>query len=412
MKQTHQLYTRSFLFGILLVCCLPSCKRMDGYNDPISADATKPGTVTNVKVDNFSGGAHITYTLPNSPNLLYILAEYRINDKTTRQTKSSYYSDTITVSGFEKNREYEVTLWAVSRANVRSDAVKVTVHPTDPYYRLVLPTVTMAADFSGINVKAVNTLKKPVGIILVTYDKSTLQYEIQDQHYTSVDSIDYSVRGFDTTNRKFGIYVTDQYGNISDTLYQNISPLFEAKIDKGKFFNYRLNSDGKIEYGWDVPYLWDNKTDGYSSGWHTDPGGKIPMICTFGIGVKAKLSRFMIWERPDEWCYAHGNPKAFSLWGSDKASPADAALPRYSEPGTVVGDWVNMGNYRYPDPPSGQPITSLTAEDRAFVAAGVNFNVPFNSPEIRFLRICVSDTWSGGDFAHLMEITPYGVVKP
>jgi len=82
--------TALVLAAALFMACLNSCKKNDGYVKEVSTDMSKPAVVTNVKVKNFNGGAYITYDLPNSDNLLYVQAEYRINDKTTRQTKSSY----------------------------------------------------------------------------------------------------------------------------------------------------------------------------------------------------------------------------------------------------------------------------------------------------------------------------------
>ena len=113
---------------LILMVFLGACKRNDGFNAPVSTDKTKPGVVTNIKVKNLNGAAYITYNLPNSPNLLYVLAQYNINGKTVRQTKASYYSDTVLVDGFAKSQDYQVTLWSVSRANIQSDPVTVTVH--------------------------------------------------------------------------------------------------------------------------------------------------------------------------------------------------------------------------------------------------------------------------------------------
>ncbi|RZJ59307.1 MAG: DUF4959 domain-containing protein, partial [Flavobacterium sp.] len=120
---------------LLLVCiALHSCKKEESYNEPASTDMTKPSVVSNVKVQNFSGGANITYSLPNSNNILYVLAQYKINGMTTRETKSSYYSDTIVVEGFAKKQAYDVTLYTVSRANVKSDPLVVKVNPDTPPY--------------------------------------------------------------------------------------------------------------------------------------------------------------------------------------------------------------------------------------------------------------------------------------
>ncbi|MBB6107890.1 DUF5000 domain-containing lipoprotein [Mucilaginibacter lappiensis] len=396
------------LLLLAVVLSVISCKRNDGARVPISTDNSKPGVITNVKVNNYNGGSYITYQLPNSQNILYVLAKYQIRDNVPRETKSSYYSDTVTVEGFAKEQDYDVTLYTVSRADVLSDPVTVKVHPKTPAYISIRSTTTMTTDFGGVNVKAFNPLKKEIGVIVTAFNKATNTMEIQDQHYTTADTIDYSVRGYSTDPRSFGVYVTDKYGNISDTLKKSITPLFEQLLDKSKFSPYNLPSDTEIGYGWVLPNLWDGKTDGNSAGWHTNPGHTPPFVCTFNVGLTYKLSRFIIWERPDQYAFGHGNPKLFSLWGSNVASPQDAQLPVSSAVGTVVGDWTNLGNFRYPNPPSGLPPGATNAADNAFVLAGVNFNISISAPAVHFIRVAVGQTWSGGNFAHIMELSFYG----
>ncbi|MDN5285829.1 MAG: hypothetical protein JWR38_2103 [Mucilaginibacter sp.] len=399
------------LFCSMIMISIISCKRNDGYNQPVSTDKTKPGVVTNIKVDNYNGGSYITYNLPNSNNTLYVLAKYQIKDNVARETKASYYSDTVNLEGFATSKDYNVTLYTVSRANVMSDPVTVTVHPKTPIFTLVRQTAVLQTDFGGVNVTALNPLKKEIGVIITAFDKSTNAMEIQDQYYTQQDTINYSLRGFNTDSRQFGVYITDKFGNISDTLKKTLSPLFEQLLDKSKFSVYQLPTDSPIGYGWVLPNLWDGKTDGGSAGWHTDPGAPAPFVCTFNVGRTYRLSRFVMWERPDtdqKYAFNHGNPKTFSLWGTNVPSPKDAQLPLSAPVGTVVGDWINLANYRYPNPPSGLPVGSTNAADNAFVLAGVNFNVPLNAPVVHFLRLSVSQTWSLGNFAHVMELSLYG----
>jgi hypothetical protein len=397
-----------FLLPVLFLALLTACEEGGRYVDPVSTDTSKPLPVSNVEVHNFNGGAHITYTLPTSENLLYVQAEYKINDLKTRQVKSSYYSDTVTVRGFAQSQDYDVTLWAVSRANVKSDPIVVKVHPDTPPYLMIRPTLEISPDFGGLNILARNPLEETVGIVVITYDSVTQQQEIVDQLYTATDSINHSVRGFRDIPRSFGVYITDEFGNVSDTLRQELTPLFEQVLDKQQFFAYKLPSDNEIAYGWDLPYLWDNKVDAYSAGWHTAPGGPLPIVCTFGLGGNFQLSRFVLYERTAEFTYSHGNPRTFTLWGSSASSPQDAVLPLTSEVGAVVGDWVNLANYKFPEPPSGLPPGATNAQDAAFVLAGINFNVPINSQPVKFVRLAVSETWSNGDFAHAMEITLFG----
>ncbi|MBO9675726.1 MAG: DUF4959 domain-containing protein [Sphingobacteriaceae bacterium] len=404
---------KNSIYLILIVSLLASiaaCKKMESYNEPASSDMTKPGVVSNIKVDNFNGGAYITYTLPNSKNLLYVLAQYKINGVTTRETKSSYYSDSIMVDGFAKKQGYDVTLYAVSRAEVKSDPVVVRVNPDTPPYLLAKPTINAEPDFGGFKISGTNPAKSNLGIILLGLSDNNAS-DVIDQHYDKAAVIGYSVRGFAPVPKKIGYYVTDNFGNISDTTYKTITPFYETLLDRTKFFQYRLPSDGVIAYGWDLPYLWDGKTDGNSNGWHTAPGGSMPAIATFGLGVSAKLSRFILWERPDgsdKFAYGHGNPKVFSVWGSDAVAPRDAQLPLSAPEGTVIGDWINMGNYNYPNPPSGATPVAHTTADNDFVKAGVSFNFPLTNPKVRYIRLSVSTTWSNGTFAHAMEMAFYG----
>jgi hypothetical protein len=144
------------LAPVLIMALFSACKKQESNIEVVSNDKTKPGVVTDIKVKNFNGGAYITYKLPSSANLLYVLADYKINDNRSRQTKASYYTDTIMVDGFAQTKEYQVTLYTVSRANIKSDPVVVTVHPDLPEYLLVNTGLALTPDFGGVNVFGLN----------------------------------------------------------------------------------------------------------------------------------------------------------------------------------------------------------------------------------------------------------------
>jgi len=205
--------------------------------------------------------------------------------------------------------------------------------------------------------------------------------------------------------------LVDGYGNTSPIVKYDISPFPETLLDKSKFKAYKLASDSEIGFNWPLTNLWDGHTDGNSDGWHTNLNIKLPAVCTFDLGVKAKLFRFVVWERPDQYAYTAGNPKEFSMWGSIKSNPRDSVIPLIAPVGTVVGDWVNLGNFQYPSPPSGLKPSMINADDNIFVKAGVNFNVPLNNKQVKFIRIAVKSNWSGQNYAHLMEVAFYGSLK-
>src|SRR5690606_14837771 len=97
------------------------------------------------------GAARITYTLPKSTNILYVQAKYLIREDHYRESKTSFYTDTILVDGFAQAGEYEVELRTVSRANITSDPVVVKVEPLTPNYIRVNEGLEISPDFGGAN---------------------------------------------------------------------------------------------------------------------------------------------------------------------------------------------------------------------------------------------------------------------
>jgi len=399
---------RKSLGVLVLATCLASlifasCKKAEDGFEAVSDDMTKPAPVSNVKVENIDGAARITYSLPDSKNLLYVLARYSINDNRVRETKSSYYTDTIMVDGFAKEKDYQVTLYAVSRANVSSDPVTVNVHPKTPNYIAVNNGFDITADFGGANFFGLNKNRAALSVHLLVYNEKTKSFDEQEPEYVSADTIDVSIRNLSPVPYKVGVYTKDRFGNTSDTVIKTITPLFETLLDKSKFSTYRLPSDATIGYGWELRYFFDGNLG--DPGWHTLSSPR--STGTFGLGVSAKISRFVIWQRPSDF-YGYQNTRKFTLWGSNKANPADVALPVGSAEGTVAGDWVNLGNFVFPNPPSGLAPNQANAADKEFVAKGVNFRMPRAAQQVRFLRYECTQTWGGLDYVNAMEISLYG----
>jgi uncharacterized protein DUF4959/uncharacterized protein DUF5126/uncharacterized protein DUF5000 len=417
MKYIHKAVCFSIL-AIILAASQFSCKKTDGYNSIVSTDKTKPGIVTNVKIVNFNGGAYITYTLPNSPNILYVQASYMINDKAGRQTKSSYYSDSITVSGFAKSQDYTVTLWVVTRAEVKSDPVTVTVHPDTPAYLLMLPTMKLSPDFGGANITGSNKLSANIGVIVISPD-NTKKLQIVNQNYTNLDTVNYSIRGYDTTPRLFGVYITDQWNNISDTIYSTITPLFEVQMNKSLFKGYVLPTDV-------VPYdayrgiqnLWDNniKEPTYNTQQPITPL-VWPSWMTFDMGQTAKLSRYNMVGRtgdsePGEFMWGYGTPQTWVIWGRpdvpvDQSMPDSTGLPPLGQ-ATSAG-WINMGEFYAPPKPSGLQSPLFTSADLAFWQAGFPFNFDISLPKVRYIRFeCLTNMGGTNNFFDINELTFYG----
>src|SRR5699024_1311078 len=89
--------------GLLLSLCmflfLNNCQETSGPGLSNKGDSV-PEKTDNVKVENIPGGAHITYDLPESEDMLYIQAVYSTKGLGQQETKSTYYQDSLTIKGF------------------------------------------------------------------------------------------------------------------------------------------------------------------------------------------------------------------------------------------------------------------------------------------------------------------------
>lgn len=407
----------ALLAPAIIAVMMFACSKVEDYKDIVSGDQTKPGTVSNIKVENGPGMAIISYDLPNSENILYVQATYKINDKVSRQTKSSYYSDTIHVSGFAKKQEYTVTLQTVSRANVASDPIEVKVNPDTPPYLMAFPTISTQPDFGGININLENPAKADIGIVTIMKDPITKQFEIVNQRFTKLEDIAYSLRGYDTTDLEFGIYVTDDWDNMSDTMFTTLKPIFERQMDKSKFSRYVLSTDAKTGFGWEIENMWNGNTG--SPGYHTEqPIQPLvwPAVITFDMGQAAKLSRYTIWNRgidgSGNWLWQAGAPTTWTLWGRE-TNPVDETLPNGpGAPGvgeTSPNGWINLGTYKLPAKPSGLPNPAYSNSDLEFWNAGFSYNFNLDLPKVRYIRFQCQEIASGtNNFFNIAELTFWG----
>ncbi len=385
------------IFGLAL---LAGCTKTDlNKHYPIETGGPKPGIISNIKVINKPGAAIITYTLPDDANLQYVMAQYYINNTTLREAKSSRYTDTIHVDGFNKADEYTVTLYSVSKSEVRSDSVIVKVHPETPPYRTIAYTLKLNDDFGGVNVTFENSDESKIAIVIITKDNNN-EFFPAETFYTQSKTGSYSVRGFDTIPRVFGVYIKDRWNNVSDTLFKEVHPMFERMLDKSKFRSYKLPFDQPSAWGWEMSNLWDGKTG--EPGFHTLQGAEPhPHRFTFDMGVVAKLSRFKILQRSGDWFYGHGNPKKWIMWGT-------ATEPNSS--GTDEG-WVNLmacESIKPSELPAGQTSNEDISHARGIDGLGEEFTFPLSAPPVRYIRMEILENWSGTDFFHALEVTFWG----
>jgi len=382
-------YSLIILFiGILFT----SCKEEPIGQTPI--DQVAPGTVSNVKVENTAGGANILYLLPDDEDLLYVKAVYSLKPGRINEVKASVYSDTLKIRGFGDTDPRQISLYAVDRSGNESEQVQVTIEPLEPAVSSIGKTLRVVEDFGGVHVYWQNPTRSEISVVILKQDNNE-EYVPIEVFYSTTENGDGAARGLDTLTGLFGIYVQDRWENQSEILYDTLTPLFEQQFDRLKFKEVTLPNDEPSAWGWVLSNVWDGIIG--DQGFHTANGsGRWPQAFTIDLGVTGKISRIKEYQRQGEWIYKHGNIRSFEVWGAVTLDPS--------------GNWNNWIKLMDCESvkPSGLPLGQFTGEDQAWAAAGEEFiNSPEN-PEVRYIRINVTENWSGGDFFHFSELEVFG----
>jgi hypothetical protein len=388
---TKQLYRIVILSGLFLAGCKEEAVK------PLPAPGIgTPAPVSNVQVENRHGGAKITYAVPADPSLLYIEATW-LSRGTARNTKVSYYSDTLTLEGFGDTSVYQVKVCSVNKNEERSAPVTVSVKPLTPPILDVFSSLRVKADFGGLNVSYLNETRSNVVIKVITAD-STGKLVEAGAAYTSRYNDSFSVRGFDATPRSFGVFVKDRWDNYSDTLYTTLTPYFEAQLNKSLFREvnpYPGDVNEKI-YSASYPMnkLWDNSP---TTIFVTANGLGMPESFTIDLGVSARLSRMKYYQRQSTaFYYTSQTPMVFDVYGSN--SPASN------------GDWNSwtLLTHCVSAKPSGLPLGVVNSDDVAAAVAGEDFNFPITSQGYRYLRFKVTQTYGNASSITFAELSFWG----
>ncbi len=360
----------------------------------------KPAPVTSYEVRSVAGGAIITYDLPNSRDLRYVKAVYALADGSVRENRASVYRNELLVDGFAAAGDYTVNLVAVGVGEVESDPTPVSVTTLTPPYlktmELLAEAGNLEATFGGVRLRFQNETEAPLVIHVIAKDDDGRWQEARNL-YTRLPAGVFNVRGFPAQEREFGVFVTDRWNNRSDTLTGVFLPVFEEMMVKSRFAELRLPNDTwQAHSGFRTPeVLWDGNDRVATTIFHTAPGTGIPQHFSFDMGVRATLSRFLMYSRLDHE-YRFNHPKVFELWGSNAPNP-DGSWESW----TLVGTYTSVK-------PSGSPLGEQTTEDIEYARAGEEFDVEEQAEPYRYWRWRTLDTWGGNSDVALGELTFFG----
>ena len=409
-----------FIALLLAVSLFSSCEEELG-----DTDKTPPPLPANIQQkEAISGGAIITYDVPEVIDLLYIQARYVING-VERISKSTTYENTLTVSGFGEIKEYDVWISSVDKSGNRSDESKITVTPLTPPADLAFSTMKVEEAFGGIAVSLTNEAEAT--LIVETAVKDTLGFwQVLDSRATDKENEEFIIKDgvvFLDDAQEFKIYIKDRWDNVSDTLPKTLKPLFEELID---FNHIETSSYADDDDSWPGSlYLPRFVTDGISTNnnnyiYHSGPNTNFPVSLTIDLGTEIKISSYKMFTR---YNYEYRNHcfKSWQIWARADAPPLTTdADPDFApaKTGWEIGDtYANVDG----DPgwtlisqaattrPSG-PDGPVTSEDIAYGRAGEIHAIPINiakSRTFRYVKLCIQTSYSNS-YAAIAEMSFYG----
>lgn len=385
-------------WAVLALIVLGSCQSFEPA--PITKSDQVPKKVTVVGIERLPGGATIDYAIPKGGDILYVMAESTVRSDFTIQEKASYYHHKITLYGFPDTSEYTIELFSVSRSEVRSEPVRVAVSPLEPPIFTVAETMEINSTYGGISVSFKNNHSNASLTVGVATEKANGELSVVKNFYTDANEDTLYLRGFDAVTRKFGVFIKDEWGNSSDTVMNEFTPLFETQLDKTKFINMRLPGDSWQEYkSWGpASATWDGSVGGGKSMFGGQLVG-VPQWFSIDIGGVAKVSRLLYYPEPTG-NYAYGLvPKHFQVWGSNDPDPDGG-----------WDNWVLLSDCHVAKP-SGSPQGVITGEDIEYAQKGIEFVFPTNTPPVRYIRFKTLSIWNG-ESVLIRELTFYGNPNP
>lgn len=389
----------------LILCVLPltlwsGC--IESTVEPIEKDGSAPGPLSDVSWTAIPGGADITYELPTDNDLLYARASYTTKEGVQREFKASIYTNTLRIEGIGDTDTYRIRLEAVDRSENRSTPLFVDITPDTPPVVTAFESIDVVPDFGGITVSFTNSARADLVFEVLTADEEE-QMTVVETFYTALPAASFSVRGYADTPREFQVRVRDKYDNYSQTFSGTFTPVYERLLDKSNFREMYLPGDSdctawscKMEYIWDGRIVADS--DG-RTGCHTgSDGSRTPKHFTFDMGVKAKLSRFQLWQLQDDkhW-YNDVSPRNYQIWGCSDTPPADGSWDGW----VLLKEVENIK-------PSGYPVGVLSEDDRIAGRNGDSGNFASELPAVRYIRIRCLKNWSGNTNMTFSEISFWG----
>jgi hypothetical protein len=354
-----------------------------------------------VKILNLQGKAIITYSLPEEDDLLCIKSVYVLPNGNRKEMSSSAYSNSIELKGFGKSAKTKVELYSVDKSYNESAPVTVEIEPLDSPIYDVIKTLKLYEAFGGLKLYWENPLGED--IVMGALMKEDGEFRHIETIYSSEGIAEKAIRGLESRLTDFGFYFRDMYNNYTDTLYLQMTPIFEEEIRKSNFTPLRLSSKFSLHGygGGKMEALWDNVYNVDDNLLYVNPAPE-KIYFAFDMGVEAKLSRFRLWTRRN-YMYQLHHIRTFEIWGTSDQSAT-------TNPDNWDG-WEKIMDCESFRPSGLTEGGNPTAEEVQYLLGGEEFEVPVEAPKFRYMKFKINSTWTNSTAAFINEISIWGNTK-
>lgn len=397
---------KRFIFSMATILIVVTfwfgCKK-EGRIDHINYKGPAPEPISNVKVTPTPGGAILVYEVPEDPNFYYAEAEYEIQPGVYRQAKASYYTDTLKLVGFGDTLSHDVKIYSVSENEKKSESMTITVNPLAPPVQTVFKTITLESTFGGVQIGFENKSKAKLAIEVLVDSSGLGTWATAQTFYTGAKEGTFTIRGYDTIERKFGVYIRDRWDNKSDTLLKKLTPLFEEEIPKNTWSALKLPTDTwQQAEGYVIEHLFDNNIE-FAGIFASTNASVLPQWFTLDLGEKVVMSRVTMHHAPAGRSHFYDGSafKVVEIWGSNNPNP-DGSWE----------SWDSLGTF-HSFKPSGLPYGQWNDEDSQYGwIQGENFEFDHKLPPYRYIRVKTDETYGSSGQVVISELDVWGKIVP
>ena len=379
-------------------------------NDDDSGDTTPPGILTVTEITPTNGGGIITYDLPNDDDISYVKAVYTNSLGNEVSKVSSKYNNTIEIFGLNQTTPVDVKLSVFDESNNESSKVPVSFTPLESFIFLVQESISVNADFGGVNINWENIEEKTVFVYVHINDGNSEEVRILSSKKMNENIF---VGGLDAIPYEISTKVEDFNGNITSIESKgNYTPIFEEVIAKDTWSliaNLSINGNA---YEGETVNFWDDvidtvETDADNSYFiinRDDNGGALnfPMDIVIDLNKNVQVRRFKVWQRAfwyqgptpvQPYYYQSENLKTFDLYSSNDKNTWE-----------LLGQFdIGFGDS------NGDGTGSILSEKIDEATNGHNFVLDAVSAPFRYLKFSITSNYGSTRFCHGSEITLYGI---